>query len=226
MMPNSSDLTTFKDAGIGGLNFTFAGGITCYHTAEDTPANLDPRTLQHQGENALAMARQLGHHDLDNPKRADVIYASILSRIVVSYSKAWVVPLALIGIALFIAVVSLSIRTGLIEFIDLAATTGVLFTALWTSLLTTGILVVMGIFWSVLHDPVHGTPIPWQKYDVAIVTGCALVAATITLFFEHWAGCYRPFIALWLGALFWWLVLSLVTVLWLPVQATYSPGQH
>ena len=54
IMPNDTNLTVFKRAGLAGLNFAFAGGSVYYHTGGDSPANLDPRTLEHQGENALA----------------------------------------------------------------------------------------------------------------------------------------------------------------------------
>ena len=215
-MPNSTDLTTFKGAGMGGMNFAFSAGIAYYHSPKDTPVNLDPRTLQHQGENALAMTRQLGQLDLDNPKRDDVIYTSILSRFVVYYSKAWVLPLALIATGLFMVVVLISTRAGLMRLTDLAATVGVLIAAMWISLLTIGILCIVGIFWSVLRDPFHGVPIPWQNYDVTLVAGCMLVTATITLSLVGWSGRHRPLIALCLGAFFWWLILSLGTALWLP----------
>ena len=121
IMPNNTDMTVFKQAGMGGLNFAFGAGIAYYHTPEDTPVNLDPRTLQHQGENALAMTRRLGRLDLDNPKRDDVIYTSILSRVVVSYAKVWVLPLALAATGLFLIVVAISVRTGLMRLADLVA---------------------------------------------------------------------------------------------------------
>ena len=73
------------------------------------------------------------------------------------------------------------------------------------------------IFWSVLRDLFERcSRIPWQKYDVPIMTGCALVTAIVTLALERWSGSDRPLMALCLGAFFWWLVLSLATALWLP----------
>ena len=51
ILPNDTDLSVFKRAGMGGLNFAFGSGLAYYHTPEDTPENLDQRTLQHQGEN-------------------------------------------------------------------------------------------------------------------------------------------------------------------------------
>jgi Peptidase family M28 len=216
IMPNNTDMTIFNQAGMGGLNFAFSAGIAYYHTPEDTPNNLDPRTLQHQGENALAMTRWLGRLDLDNPKRGDVIYTSILGRVVVSYAKMWALPLALAASGLFLIVVAISVRTGLMQLTDLVAGAGVLFAAVWASLLAVGILFLIGVFWSVLRDFSTGPAIPWQKYDVAIMIVCALVTATATLALERLSGDHRPLIALCLGALFWWLVLSLATALWLP----------
>jgi hypothetical protein len=216
IMPNSTDMTIFKRAGMGGLNFAFSAGIAYYHSPEDTPANLDARTLQHQGENALAMARQLGQIDLDTPKRDDVIYTSILGRAVVSYAKVWALPLAIIASGLFLLVAIVGLRAELIQLDDLAAGAAVFFMAICISLLVVGILFLMGIFWSVLRGAFNSVPIPWQKYDLPIMTGCALATVMVTLAVERWAGNDRPLAALGLGALCWWLVASLATALWLP----------
>ena len=93
LMPNDTDLTIYKKHGMAGWNFAFVGGLYYYHSPEDTPANLDPRTLQHQGENLLAMARHLVRLDLDDVRRDDVVYFSILQRFVAIYPMSWVVPL-------------------------------------------------------------------------------------------------------------------------------------
>jgi len=45
-LPNDTDLTPFLGAGIAGYNFAFLGDVAHYHTALDTVANLDPRSLQ------------------------------------------------------------------------------------------------------------------------------------------------------------------------------------
>ena len=215
-LPNDTDLTIFKQAGKGGLNFAFGGGLAYYHTSEDTPGNLDPNTLQHQGENALATARQLGRLDLDDTKHDDVIYASILGRTVLSYSMAWVLPLAFATCGLFLVVVVISVQAGQLRLADLAAGAGLLFVAMCASLLTVGILFLGGILWSAVNDLFKSGHILWQKFDVPIMTGCALVTATVTLALERWSGSRRSLVALCLGALFWWLMLSLATALWLP----------
>jgi hypothetical protein len=59
-MPNDTDLTVFREAGLAGLNLAFIGGTTRYHTPGDTVTALSERSLQHQGEQALALVRTLG----------------------------------------------------------------------------------------------------------------------------------------------------------------------
>jgi Peptidase family M28 len=216
IMPNDTDLTVFKQAGMGGLNFAFGAGLAYYHTADDTPENLDPRTLQHQGENALAAVRRFGQLDLEHTREENVVYTTILSRMVVSYSTKWVRPLAFVTSALFVALVVISLYSKRMQLADLAAGAGVIFTAMCVSLLAVGILFFLGIAWSALCDALNGTSIPWLKFDVPIMTGCALLTMVVTLIFARWSGSRRPLVALSLGAFSWWLVLTLVTAVWLP----------
>jgi hypothetical protein len=41
------------------LNFAFIGNWEAYHTPLDNPQLIDRRSLQHHGENGLALARRL-----------------------------------------------------------------------------------------------------------------------------------------------------------------------
>ena len=109
--------------------------------------------LQHQGENALATARHFGRLDLDDTKQDDVIYTSILNRIVVSYSKKWILPLAFFALALFLA---LADRSRAFKGPRSRSPTWSWVPA-WFSLQSrhlcslTGILFVLGVCWSVLR---------------------------------------------------------------------------
>ena len=205
IMPNNTDMSIFKKAGMAGLNFAFSSGIAYYHSPEDTPGNLDARTLQHQGENALAMTRHFGRLDLDSPRDDDVIYTSILGRFVVSYTKVWALPLALIAAGLYVVVATLSVQTKLIQQGDIIAGAGVLLGAMCVSLLAVGFLAVLGVLCSFFFALMSPIQIPWQKYDVSIMTGFALVTTTITLALERWSGRDRPFVGLCLGAFGLWL---------------------
>ena len=55
-LPNDTDLTLFIGAGFPSFNFAYVGGLFDYHTANDTRANLDPASLQQQGDNMLGVA--------------------------------------------------------------------------------------------------------------------------------------------------------------------------
>jgi Peptidase family M28 len=145
IMPNSTNLTVFKRAGMAGLNFAFAGGSAYYHTSGDTPANLDPRSLQHQGDNALALARHLGALDLDLPSSEDVIYASLLGRTVLSYPQNWSMPIAVAVAVTFLVVAGVGLWSGRATFSGLGVgiVTWLIAAAASIALATTGLAVGM-----------------------------------------------------------------------------------
>ncbi|MFK7767405.1 MAG: M28 family peptidase [Mariniblastus sp.] len=58
-MPNDTDFTVFREAGILGYNFAFIGDVKNYHTPTDNFDNFDRGSLQHHGENALGLIRGL-----------------------------------------------------------------------------------------------------------------------------------------------------------------------
>ena len=88
-MPNNTDLTVFSHRGIGGFNLAILCGSPAYHAPHDTPANLDPQSLQHMGECALALAEHLGDADLRALKGPDVTFFDLLGLGLVRYSQRW-----------------------------------------------------------------------------------------------------------------------------------------
>src|SRR5580704_7079060 len=58
-LPEDTDLTPFLQSGFPGYNFAFIGDLGQYHTALDRKENLDPASLQSQGEAVLGTARGL-----------------------------------------------------------------------------------------------------------------------------------------------------------------------
>ena len=93
--------------GAAGLGFGQFRGSYAYHTILDNPERLDPRSLQHQGQNALSLARHFGDLPLDGAKRqqsAPLVAFNILPGQVVSYPSTWALPLA-VAIALLLVVV-------------------------------------------------------------------------------------------------------------------------
>lgn len=59
LLPNDTDVTTYNERGWLALNFAMAGNETRYHSPGDDLAGLDPRSLQHMGDQALAVSGEL-----------------------------------------------------------------------------------------------------------------------------------------------------------------------
>lgn len=100
-LPNDTDLSVFKRRGLPGLNFAFVGGGSAYHQPWDTPANLNPRSLEHHGRLILDLARGLGAADLEELAREGsgrATFFTLPGNVLVHYPGAldgWVTGLAL-----------------------------------------------------------------------------------------------------------------------------------
>lgn len=102
-LPNGSDFTVFQQEGWQGFNFAIIDGAHRYHQPDDTLANLDRRSLQHFGEQALNLARHIATSDVELAEsRDDAEFFDVFGLFVVSYPLWWCLPLsilAFIGIA-------------------------------------------------------------------------------------------------------------------------------
>lgn len=106
-LPNDTDFTELKADRLG-LNFGFIEGLTAYHTRLDDLAHVDPRSLQHQGDTMLALARRLGAGPLPRSDR-DAIYFNVGPRLVL-YPAALAVPLWGVALAGLLALVGMGLR--------------------------------------------------------------------------------------------------------------------
>ncbi|SNR33522.1 M20/M25/M40 family metallo-hydrolase [Blastococcus mobilis] len=110
-LPNSTDFSMLMaDGDFTGLNVAFIDGVAAYHTPQDVPERLDRGTLQALGDNALAIARELGSRDLTalaSPGADDATYFPVLGELV-RYPGTLVWPLAgaaLVAVGLLVLVV-------------------------------------------------------------------------------------------------------------------------
>jgi hypothetical protein len=111
-MPNDTDLTVFKQAGIAGMNFAAIEGHTSYHTHLDRPELFQEASLQHQGETLLGLIQYFGNKDLADLQSSDSVYFDALGFGLVHYPVSWVPWLCIILIAFFCAVLRLGIKRG------------------------------------------------------------------------------------------------------------------
>lgn len=102
-MPNDTDLSVYKSAGMYGLNFGFFDGSYSYHSPEDTVENLNLESLQHHGDNMLNLVQHLGNMDLIAKEDEKSLYFNVIGKKVISYNEKYVLPIMIIGIILFFA---------------------------------------------------------------------------------------------------------------------------
>jgi len=99
LMPNDTDLSVFKRAGLNGMNFAFIGGDQFYHGPLDDVAHLDRRSVQEEGDYALGLARIFGDQDLTQPHSGNAIYFPTLLTPLIAYPEPWAGPLAWLATA-------------------------------------------------------------------------------------------------------------------------------
>jgi hypothetical protein len=108
-----SDLDAFvagDHAGLGFIHLSLAGA-PAYHTQADSAANLDPRSLQHHGEHAVAVVRHFGGLPLDTLAKApNAVDFAVAPYVVARYGGQWALPLALLAALLWLGVVIAGLR--------------------------------------------------------------------------------------------------------------------
>lgn len=148
MLPNDTDLTRFREDGdIDGFNFAFIDDHFDYHTALDTYERLDRNTLEHQGSYLMPLLHYFSEADLSDVKSEDdYIYFNVPLFNTVIYPFAWIIPMLILAIILFIGLIiyglkkeSLSINQigkGFIAFLTALLLSGAVGFALWKLLLS------------------------------------------------------------------------------------------
>ena len=102
LIPNDTDVTTYKERGWLTLNFAIVGNETRYHSPGDNLAGLDPQSLQHMGDQALAVTSEL---TAGTPQaRGERIFFDVLGRAFVQMPLPVGVVLMLILLVAFAAI--------------------------------------------------------------------------------------------------------------------------
>jgi hypothetical protein len=111
LLPNDTDLTVFKRAGLAGIGFGNIGRPLQYHSPLDNFANLTPSTLQDHGDHILAMARALAGADLHQQSSGNAVWFDVLSFFVIWWPQYFSLALAIIAFVLLLgAAFNLKVR--------------------------------------------------------------------------------------------------------------------
>lgn len=106
-MRNDTDFSIPLEHDLQGLNFAFIDGFFDYHSPTDTPENLSRRSLQHAGNHALPLARELADRELPVQSGDDVTFFNLLgSHGFVSYPM-WLDSIVLFAGLVFLAAIVL-----------------------------------------------------------------------------------------------------------------------
>lgn len=104
LLPNSTDVSAFPEFRGDVVNMAFIEGYENYHTPRDAIASLDPRSLQHMGDGALALARRFATN-ADANAQGSLAFTDIASRVFIAYPEMIGAPLlgaiAVFGFVLF-----------------------------------------------------------------------------------------------------------------------------
>jgi Peptidase family M28 len=104
--------STALDSAIPTLEGGYSGCRTSYHTRMDNLQNLDPRSIQGEGNYSLAVVRDLTNLDLRRTRvESRLVYFSFFGRLII-YPMTWVLPLMIITLALFAGVLLLAFKRG------------------------------------------------------------------------------------------------------------------
>ncbi|WP_372918483.1 M20/M25/M40 family metallo-hydrolase [Sandarakinorhabdus sp.] len=95
-LPNDTDFTPAKNRGMAGLNFAFIGDAWGYHSPLMTPDRLDQGALQHLGDSALGITRDLVTAAALPARTGNAVFASapLVGIIVYAPATGW----ALLGV--------------------------------------------------------------------------------------------------------------------------------
>ena len=119
-MPNDTDFTVSKHAGVQGLNYAFIGREFDYHSPTATPARTQPGSIQDMGRQVLAAAQAVAFSKTLPAKAPDKVFGDLYGKIVIAYPPMIGWLLIIIGIVLFTVAALRAHRKGEIGWFETA----------------------------------------------------------------------------------------------------------
>jgi len=217
LLPNDTDMSVTKRAGLKGLNFAFAEDYLNYHTMQDTPANLSLASLQHHGSNLLGNIRYFGNSNFTLESNSEYVYFNSAGGGLAYYPEHWSFPLAVVTALLFLAYLVFLLRT---DRLNIGSYLGSLF--LFLGVLFTGAAVTY-FSWQAIKQ--FNPEYDWLYHGEVYVQSWYLWGF-LFLMLGLYASIYSWVKQKWLsieqllaGSLTIWMLLSLVTAWYLPTAS-------
>lgn len=213
LLPNDTDLTIFKSAGLAGLNFAYVDDYSRYHMRTDSVENLDTGSLQHHGSNSLSMARHFGNLTIGETRAANAVYFNLFGKSLIHYPGWLVLPLTVLAVLAFAGVVMLGFKKRLLT----PGGIGLGFLSFLLGAIAMGVVITLTL-WLVRFLQRGQGSAPWgQPYNAHfyvagfVLLACAVVWAIYNLFLKK-TTAYN----LAVGGLIWWLLLTIAVSVLMP----------
>jgi len=100
LTPYDTDFSVYDRAKIRSIDLGFGEDKAHYHTPLDRLGNLDPASVQHLGDTALALVRRLADADLDAAPVGDRVFLDALGLAMIAWPAWWTGGLALLALLL------------------------------------------------------------------------------------------------------------------------------
>ena len=208
LLPNDTDLTVFKRAGLAGVGFANIGRPVHYHTPLDSLDNVTLPTLQQHGDHILAMARAFAAEDLRQTSRGNAVWFDVLSFFVVWWPQRYSLLVAILAFVGLIAAAFLMTRDGRTK--PRAITIGVL--SFFLTLLA-ALAVGFAVNW--LAGLRAGGAV-WVAYPGAAIAAAWLIGIGVTIVIAQRLIQYADVDGLFLGHAICWAVIAIALAIVLP----------
>jgi len=203
LLPNDTDLTVFKRAGLAGIGFGNIGRPIHYHTPLDNFANASPSTLQHHGDHVLAMARALAATNLRQTS-GNAVWFDVLTFFIISWPQYLSLGLAIITFVVLL-VAAFNMRTR-----PRAITIGV--GSFFLSLVA-GFLAALGGNWI---DGLRAEGAVWVAHPGPAIAVAWLIGAVVTIFVAQRLVARAGIDGLFLGQALCWSAIAVALSIVLP----------
>lgn len=170
-LPNETDLSELLAVGITGFDLAFFGGAARYHTPLDDRAHLDPRSVQHQGDNALALLRTV---DARPPREepGEAIYFDLFAGRVVGWSVGLNRWLALATLLTQLCLTGALCRRRRLD--PRAVIAGLV---VWPAALAAGLS--LGLAAELTLNGAGALPSPWVAHPMPVLLAAAALAGSV-----------------------------------------------
>ncbi|HET8818324.1 MAG TPA: M20/M25/M40 family metallo-hydrolase, partial [Xanthomonadaceae bacterium] len=171
-LPNDTDFTVYRKAGLAGTNFAWARDPARYHTPLDDLAHLDAGSLQHHGDNTLGMVRALAAGGDALHAAQDAQFFDVLGVAMVTWPVSWNLALLVVALLAWGGWMLRQVRAGQVRMASLLlAGSG--------SLLALLLLALVAWAWYALLGAAGAMPATWTAQAASLVAGFLLLALLV-----------------------------------------------